>query len=185
MTRFTALIAALVLSACTQPNFVGDARPIVATSVTPSTFALPARFALARVVYNSVAPAGADEAALWSDIAHQAQGMGTFTPLIATGALRSARPESLFARALEQRFDYLIITTMRPETASADIVVYHVGSGGVMATTQVVPNRAGQRGFSGGAIRNPARLQRVTLRIAQDAQPRVAELLNGIAARQR
>lgn len=62
--------------------------------------------------------------------------------------------------------------------------LYHVGSGGVMATTQAVSEFGRQRGFWGGNIRNPRRLERATLRITRAALPAVEEILRGLEARQ-
>lgn len=176
----------VLLSACSSPSFVGDAPPVPVTSTTPERFELPARFAVARIVYGSPQAAGATEAALWTDLAHRAARLGTFAPLV-TGDGGYARGDrgSLVETARAQRYRYLIELRMDPATGSADIVLVHVGSGGVMATAQAVSPSGGQRGFWGGQIGSPARLERVTLNIAQAAVPVVEDMLRGAAERQR
>ncbi|PYE85776.1 hypothetical protein [Pseudoroseicyclus aestuarii] len=180
------LIACLAacLGGCSAPNFVGDAAPISQVEETPDRFELPARFALARSVYGHAIPAGADEAALWTDLAERASSLGSFTPLVSSG-MPSARggTAALIETARQQRYAYLILLRMQPETGSADIVLYHTASGGVMATAQAVSPAGGRRGFWGGPIRNPAQLERVTADIAQAALPVVEEMLRGIARR--
>jgi hypothetical protein len=74
---------------------------------------------------------------------------------------------------------------MYPATGSADVALLHIGSGGVMATARAVSPNGGRRGFWGGQIRNPARLERATLKIAQTIAPVVEEMLRGAATRQR
>ncbi len=178
---FTAL-----LGACNNPSFVGDAPPVPVTSRTPEHFELPARFALARVVYGTTQTASAEEAALWTDLADRAKSLGSFAPLIGGVPLRVyGRGSNMIETARAQRFNYLILVQMHPSTGSADVVLYDVGSGGVMVTMQAVSPDGGQRGFWGGHIRNPARLERATLRIAQAAVPAVEEVLRGVAKRQR
>lgn len=177
---------AALLSACTSPNFVGDAPRIPVTTQTPEHFELPARFAFARVVYGATQAAGTEETALWIDLADRAEGFGSFAPLVAGAPLRvRSNSANLIETAREQRYNYLILVRMYPSTGSADVVLYHVGSGGVMATVQAVSRLGGMRGFWGGQIRNPSRLERSTLAIAQAAIPSVEEILRGAALRRR
>jgi hypothetical protein len=178
---FTALIGA-----CSSPNFVGDAPPVPVTSRTPEHFELPARFAFARVVYGTTQTAGAEEAALWTDLADRSKALGSFAPLIGGVPLQVyGKYANLIETARAQRFNYLILVKMNPSTGSADIVLYDVGSGGVMVTMQAISPDGGQRGFWGGRIRKPARLERATLKIAKAAVPAVEEVLRGVAKRQR
>lgn len=74
---------------------------------------------------------------------------------------------------------------MHPSAGSADIALYHVGSGGLMATAQAVSPAGGRRGFWGERIRNPRKFQRTTLKIAQATAPVVEEMLRGVVERQR
>ena len=74
---------------------------------------------------------------------------------------------------------------MRPPTGSANVWLYDVASGGLMATAQAVFPTGGANGFWGGRITNPSRLDRVTLRIAEATAPKVEELLRGVAERRR
>ena len=60
-----------LLGACSTPHFVGDAPPVPVTSQTPDHFELPARFAVARVVYGRTQAAGVEEEALWKDLAER------------------------------------------------------------------------------------------------------------------
>lgn len=177
---------AALLSACTVPSFVGDARPVPETSVTPDHFDLPARFAVARVVYGRVQAAGTEEAELWTEMANRAEGLGSFAPFINGSSLylHNGR-KTLIETARTQRYNYLLVVQMYPSSGSAEIVLYHVGSGGVMATAQAVSPAGGQNGFWGNEIRNPARLERATLRIARATMPTVEEMLRGVALRQR
>ncbi len=174
------------LAACSAPSFVGDARPVPVISSTPNDFELPARFALARVVYGRTQAAGAKEVEIWTDLANRAESLGSFAPLVIGDAnYRYSNRNSLVKTAREQRYNYLLLVRMYPETGSADIALVHVGSGGVMATAQAVSPSGGQRGFWGGRIRNPTRLERATLKIAQATAPVVEEMLLGAATRQR
>lgn len=186
MRLFTIALLFAVLGACSEPAFIGDAPPIRVTSKTPSHFELPARFAVARIVYGRVQPAGAKEATLWKDLANRSSSIGTFAPLINADARhRYANKKQLIQTARDQRYNYVLLLHMFPETGSVDIVLVHVGSGGVMATAQAVSPAGGQRGFWGGQIRNPARLERVTQRIAKAAEPATEKMLRGVALRQR
>jgi len=179
------LCFAALVGACDIPNFVSDAPPVAVTSRAPEHFALPARFALARVVYGETQPASAEEAALWTDLADRAKGLGSFAPLISGTPLQVyGKYANLIETARAQRFNYLILVQMHPSTGSADVVLYDVGSGGVMVTTQAISPVGGKRGFWGGEIRKPARLERATLQIAQVAIPAVEEVLRGVAERQ-
>lgn len=139
---------AALLSACSTSSFVGDAPPVRMTDQTPGHFELPARFALARTVYGAAQPAGAEETALWADLVKRADSLGSFTPLVSGASLQAgSRQDNLIAIARRQRYKYLMLVRMHPETGSADVVLYHVGSGGVMATAQAVSPGGGQRGF--------------------------------------
>lgn len=174
------------LGACSAPSFVGDARPVPVTSSTPDHFELPARFAMARVVYGRTHAAGAQETELWTELANRAESLGTFAPLVVGDTnYRYSNQNSLVKTAREQRYNYLLLVRMYPATGSADVALVHVGSGGVMATAQAVSPNGGQRGFWGGQIRNPARLERTTLKIAQVTAPVVEEMLRGATTRQR
>lgn len=177
---------AALLSACSMANFVGDAPPVPVTSQTPDKFELPARFAVARSVYGLTQAASAKEMVLWSDLADRAASLGSFTPLVSGLPLNMRGGENqLLKAARQQRYDYLLLIQMYPTTGSADVVLYHVGSGGVMATMQAVSPSGGQRGFWGEQITNPARLDRVTFAIAEVTVPAVEEVLKGAALRQR
>lgn len=176
----------IFLGACSAPSFVGDAPSVPVTSSTPDHFELPARFALARVVYGRTQAAGAEEAELWTDLASRSEKLGSFTPLVAGDAnYRYSNMNTLVKAAREQRYKYLLLVRMFPATGSADVALLHTGSGGVMATAQAVSPNGAQRGFWGGQIRNPARLERATLKIAQAAVPVVEEMLRGVSKRQR
>lgn len=180
-------IAAIValLGACSAPHFVGDAPPVPVTSRAPDHFDLPARFAVARVVYRRVQAAGAEEEALWKDLAERSSGLGSFAPLITSDAVGWYDTEaSLVEAARQQRYNYLLVVRMYPATGSADVALMDVGSGGVMATAQAVAPSGGQHGFWGGEINNPARLERATLRIAKATIPTVEEILRGAVDRQ-
>lgn len=184
MKRMMIFFFALLLSACDAPNFVADAPKVPVTTKTPEHFVLPARFALVRTVYGKIEAAGTEEQAIWTDLASRAENLGTFTPLIAPPAYRW-RSGKLFNTAREQRYNYLLLMRMNPANGSADVSLIDVGSGGVMATTQAVSPKGGQRGFWGGEISNPKRLERVTLNIAKATAPAVEDLLRGVAQRQR
>jgi len=186
MKLFVAACFLIILGACSSPSFTGDARPVPVTSSPPDHFELPARFALARVVYGRMQASGAQEAELWTDLAKRAENLGSFAPLVVGGAnYRYTNRNRLVETAREQRYDYLLLVRMYPATGSADLALLHTGSGGVMATAQAVSPNGGLRGFWGGQIRNPARLERATLKIAQTAAPVVEEMLRGAAIRQR
>lgn len=186
MKLIITLLFTALLGACSSPTFVGDAPPVLVTSQTPDHFELPARFAFARVVYGSTQAPSAEEAEIWTDLANQAQQIGSFTPLISGERnFRYTTVTNLTEIAREQRYDYLLLIKMDPATGSADVSLIHTGSGGVMATVQTVSPDGGQRGFWGGHIRNPARLDRTTLRIAQATAPSVEEMLCGAVERQR
>lgn len=173
-----------LLCACDAPHFVADAPPIPVTKQAPDHFEFPARIALARSVYGQIAPPSAKEAALWQDLADRAQGFGSFTPL--TSLQKHWEPTATtVAQAREQRFNYLILVELDPTRGAAKIFLYDTGSGAVMATTQAVTERGGQKGFWGGRIHNPARLDRATLRIAKAAVPAIEELLREAAKRTR
>ena len=141
---------------------------------------------MARVVYGRTYAAGAQETELWTELANRAESLGTFAPLVVGDTnYRYSNRKSLVKTAREQRYNYLLLVRMYPATGSADVALVHVGSGGVMATAQAVSPNGGQRGFWGGQIRNPARLERTTLKIAQVTAPVVEEMLRGAATRQR
>ncbi len=180
-----ALLAAL-LGACSAPHFVGDVPPVPVTEHTPDRFELPARFAVARVIYGRLEAPGAREANLWNNLAARSESLGSFTPLVTYKSNgRYVTEASLIEAAREQRYRYLLMVRMNPEAGSADIALFDVGSGGVMATAQAISPEGGQRGFWGDNIRNPARLERLTMKIATAAFPSVENLLNGVAERQR
>ena len=156
-----------LLSACSAPHFVGDAPPVPVTSRTPEHFELPARFALARVVYGRIQAPGTEEEALWEDLAKRSESLGSFTPLITSDVGRwYDTEENPIKAARQQRYNYLLVVRMYPSTGSADVALLDVGSGGVMATAQAVATNGGQNGFWGRGINNPARLERATLKIA-------------------
>lgn len=185
MKHLILVCLAVLLSACASPDFVGDAPPVAVSTRTPSHFELPARFAIARMVYNQAQPAGAKEVELWDALTEQAEELGSFSPLV-TGKNDWIRdPDTLIEAARAQRYRYLLLVRMHPSTGSADILVYHVGSGGVMATAQAVSPSGGREGFWGGAIGSRRRLERETLKIAKVAIPEVEKILHGIAQRQR
>lgn len=185
MRSFLILAALSLFAACSPPNFVSDAEPIRITSQTPDHFELPARFALVRLVYNQVQPASHAEAALWSDLADRSAAVGHFSELQThRGRYWSGDLDQLLVQAREQRFNYLIINTLNLDSGSAQVAVYHVGSGGLMATTRAVSEAGGRRGFWGGRIRNPALLDRTTLRITNALLPEVEVLLRGMLDRQ-
>ncbi|MEO9648554.1 MAG: hypothetical protein ABJ360_20750 [Roseobacter sp.] len=178
-----------LLSACAVPSFVGDAAPVSVTNRTPDHFELPARFAVARVVHGRSQTAGAKEAALWADLAERVESFGSFTPLvdpILVGRKRYNRynQKNLIETARTQRYKYLLLVRMYPSTGSSDATIVHVGSGGVMATVQTISPEGGQRGFWGGRINNPRRLDRATFKIAKTTIPAVEDMLRGAAERQ-
>lgn len=186
MNRTALSLLFVLLSACSAPHFVGDAPPVPVTSQTPDHFELPARFGLARLVYGRPQAAGAKEEALWQDTAKRLESLGSFTQLI-TGQDNGwhINEKDLISAARQQRYNYLLVVRMHPDTGSADVALLDVGSGGVMATAQAVAPGGGQNGFWGGEINNPARLERATLRLAKSAIPIVENLLLGAAERQR
>jgi hypothetical protein len=175
-----------LLGACSTPHFVGDAPPVPVTSQTPDHFDLPARFAVARVVYGRTQAAGPEEEALWKDLAERSDSLGSFTPLITSdsGGWYVTKAD-LIEAARQQRYNYLFMVRMYPATGSADVALLDVGSGGAMATAQAVAPSGGQHGFWGGEINNPARLERATLKIAKATIPTVEEILIGAVKRQR
>ncbi len=174
------------LGACSAPSFVSDAQPVPFTSTTPDHFELPARFALARVVYGRTRAAGVEEAKLWADLANRTESLGSFAPLVvADSSYGYSSMKNLVETARAQGYNYLLSVRMFPGAGSADVSLLHVGSGGVMATAQAVSASGGQHGFWGGQIRNPARLERATLKIAQATAPIVEEMLRGAARRQK
>jgi hypothetical protein len=179
-----AILVAL-LGACSSPHFVGDAPAVAATTQTPTHFELPARFAVARVVYGRAQAAGAEEAALWQDLAQRSERLGSFTPLVPgeSSGWRVAEAD-LIKAARQQRYDYVLLVRMYPATGSADVALLDVGSGGTMVTARAVAPSGGQNGFWGGEINNPARLERVTLKIAKATIPTVEEVLVGVVERQ-
>jgi hypothetical protein len=175
-----------LLGACSAPHFVGDSPPVPVTSQTPGHFELPARFAVARVVYGRTQASGAEEEALWKDLAERSNGLGSFTPLVfSDNGGWFASEANLIEAARQQRYNYLLMVRLYPETGSADVALLDVGSGGVMATAQTVVPSGGQHGFWGGEINNPARLERATLKIAKATIPTVEEILLGVVKRQR
>jgi hypothetical protein len=186
MRRFAVALLALLLGACSPPHFVGDAPEVPVTTQTPVHFELPARFAVARVVYGRTQAAGTEETALWNDLAKRSEKLGSFTPLVASesSGWRSTEAD-LIKAARQQRYNYLLLVRMYPATGSADVAVLDVGSGGTMVTARAVAPSGGQNGFWGGEINNPARLERVTLKIAKAAIPTVEEVLLGVVERQR
>jgi hypothetical protein len=185
MKQFAIALSLAVLSACAEPSFVVDAEPVRATSTAPDHFELPARFAVARTVYGRTQAAGSAEAAIWEEMANRAARLGEFTPLVTpeTG-FRYSPKNTLVDSAREQRYNYLLLVRMHPARGAADIVLFDTGSGAVMATAQAISPDGGRRGFWGGDIRKPARLERATLKIAEAAVPVVEELLKCVAKRQ-
>lgn len=186
MKTLVLAISVALLGACSAPHFVGDAPPVLVTLRTPDRFELPARFAVARVVYGETRAAGAEEQVLWKDLAERSASLGSFSPLIIGDhdgwRINEAK---LIEAARRQRYKYLLVVWMDPATGSADVVLLDAGSGGKMATAQAVTPSGGRRGFWGGQIHNPARLERATLQIAKATVPEVEELLRGIVERQR
>ena len=185
MKRYTIALGLIILSACSTPSFVSDAQPVLTTSTAPDYFELPARFAVARTVYGSPQAASSVEAAIWEDLANRSEGLGSFRPLVTKETyFKYSTKDSLVKNAREQRYNYLLLVRMYPALGTADIVLFDTGSGAVMVTAQATSPDGGQRGFWGGQIRNPARLERATLKIAEAAAPVVEELLRGVAKRQ-
>lgn len=183
MKPIIAIFLAGLLCACSNPHFVADTPPVPATTVTPDHFELPARFAMARVVYGRVQPPSGKEETMWTDVVSRAEGIGSFTPLVLNGNQWS-KTDTLIKTARLQRYNYLLHVEMDPSSGSADITLFHVGSGGIMATAQAVSEAGGRSGFWGGRINNPARLKRQTDRIAEAAVPVIEEMLQGVVARQ-
>lgn len=185
MRLFAIVSFVALLGACASPHFVGDAPAVPVTTQTPIHFELPARFAVARVVYNRTRAAGAEEAALWKDLAKRSERLGSFTPLVSTDSSGWRFTETdLVKAARQQRYNYLLLVRMNPSTGSADVTLLDVGSGGTMVTAQAVAPSGGQHGFWGGEINNPARLERATLKIAKATIPTVEEVLRGVVERQ-
>lgn len=177
---------AALLCACSEPSFVIDAPPVPAVTQTPDYFELPARFALARSVYGAYQPSSTDETALWSDLADKYDHIGEFFPLVLSGNRTLNLPENaLLDAARAQRFNYLILVRMNPATGTADILLFHVGSGGLMATARAADPSGGRKGFWGGRINNPKRLEQSTLRISHASVPTVETMLRGVESRQR
>ncbi|MEM6311501.1 MAG: hypothetical protein AAF754_15780 [Pseudomonadota bacterium] len=186
MKRLILFCLIALISGCDPVLFVGDSPRIQKTNQTPDYFELPARFAYAQLVYGASQSASAREAELWSELAGQAERIGTFNRLLATPRYHREGPKALLLdAALDQRFNYLLLLTMHPSTGSADIEFFHVASGGVMATATARSPQGGRNGFWGGRIRNPKRLERQTFRIAEAAMPVVVDMLNGVKERAR
>lgn len=186
MKLFAIAALAALLGACAPPHFVGDAPPVPVTSQTPDHFRLPARFAVARVVYGREQAPGVKEQALWNDLAERSASMGSFTPFVTSDTnWRYVTATSLIDVARQQRYNYLLMVRMYPATGSADVDLIDVGSGGVMATAQALAPGGGRNGFWGGEINNPARLERATLNIAKATIPTVEEILRSAVNRQR
>lgn len=186
MKRMLLIWMLAVLSACAAPTFVADAPVVPATGKTPDYFELPARFAVLRMVYGSPQQAGAKEAEIWQDLAEKYQAIGHFSPLVqASNQLRRTETDSLIETARKQRYNYLFVVSMHPGEGTADITLYHVGSGGLMATATAADPNGGRNGFWGGYINNPKRLERRTLSIARATVPQMEAMLKGIAKRQR
>lgn len=185
MKQYAIALSLAVLSACSTPSFVVDAEPVPVTSTAPDHFELPARFAVARTVYGRTQATGSAEAAIWEALTNRTASLGDFSPLVIqeTGFGYSQK-NTLVDNAREQRYNYLLLVRMDPALGTADIVLFDTGSGAVMATAQAISPDGGRRGFWGGRIRNPNRLERATLRIAEAAVPVVDELLEGVARRQ-
>lgn len=182
MKQFAIFLSLAILSACSAPNFVTDAPVVPTTSTAPDYFELPARFAVARTVYGRPHASGSEEAAIWEQLANRSKDLGSFTPLVTQKT--HFRESALVAHARQQRYNYLLLVRMDPALGAADIVLFDTASGAVMATAQAVSPNGGQRGFWGGRIRNPARLERATLKIAEAAVPVVDQLLRGVVKRQ-
>ena len=180
------VVLLVVVSACSlPPNFISDASPVPVVAQTPDHFELSARFAFVRSVYGRAQPAGGAEAELWEELIEDYSRLGTFSPFVGEYPIFYIHDRTkMLETARAQRFNYLIVTDMNPTTGAADVRLFHVGSGGLMATTRAVSEFGGQRGFWGGKIRNLRRLERATLRIARAAVPSVEKLLDGIEARQ-
>ena len=175
-----------VLGACSAPTFIGDSDPVPIVAQTPDYFELPARFASVRTVYGRIQPAGGAEAELWADLVERSESLGFFAPLVSEQtSIYGRNHKAVLDAARNQRFNYVVLTEMNPTTGAADIKVYHVGSGGLMATAQAVSETGGRNGFWGGRVRNPRRLERTTLEIARAAVPVTDELLRGMLVRQR
>jgi hypothetical protein len=182
MKRYAVALGLVILGACSTQSFVTDAQPVLTTSTAPDYFELPARFAVARIVYGRPQAASSAEATIWEELANRYEGLGSFTPLVTKATHASSK--ALVKSALEQRYNYLLLVRMHPSLGTADIVLFDTGSGAVMATAQAVSPDGGQRGFWGGPIQNPARLERTTLKIAEAAAQVVDELLRGVIKRQ-
>ena len=181
-----AILTLSILGACSPPMFIGDAEPVPVVAQAPDHFVLPARFATVRTVYGGIQPASGKEAELWEGLIERSESLGFFAPLVSEQTSVFPRDhQAMLEVARNQRFNYLLLTEMDPATGAADIKVYHVGSGGLMATAQAVSESGGRNGFWGGPINNPGRLERTTLEIARAAVPVTDELLRGMLVRQR
>lgn len=180
------VLAASLLSACADATFVTDAAPVEVSAETPDHFELPGRFALVRTVYGRETGASQSELDMWAEIAERHRAMGHFSPLVSGNTFnRLAGRQSLIETAREQRFTYLLLMAISPGAGTSNISLYHVGSGGVMATARAsVPGQA-RRGFWGGRIRNPQRLARVAEKIVLGSSATVENMLLGVAMRQK
>lgn len=180
------LVAAVIvlLGACSAPMFVTDAEVVKITTKTPGHFELPARFALVRTVYGYQHAATSEEQELWADVADRFAALGQFSPLIVGSPVRRfGAGRQLIEAARVQRYNYLLLVAIDPATGTADVSLFHVGSGGVMATARATVPEGGRIGFWGGRINNPNRLARVSERIARASISTVEELLRGVVER--
>lgn len=202
MRIFTFLALFTALSACepvyydTSATAFLAARPDAQIDPEIAAFAsaqpqpqlqFPARITVARMVYGDLTLPTAAETQSWQSLASRARSFGTISPMRHLHGMQSGRYPStadLRRSAAAQGQDYLIVVEFDTASGIALASFYDVRNGYLYASATASSPHGGQRGFWGGEISNPARLDRAVLALSTAILPEIEAMLNGLGARQ-
>jgi hypothetical protein len=171
-------------------SFAGEDREdFTALAQVEPHLTFPARIGIARVMFGQLTLSPASEAVIWQGLAQRSQGFGEFVPLspLISGLIGAETYqfdlEQARAMGARQHLDYILMIDVSGAGGVAQAAFVDVRNGYPYATAEVAVAGAEQRGFWGGNVRNPARRDRMALRLSEALLPEIEAMLTGLAAR--
>lgn len=200
MIRPLFLASTLALSACST-SFqttsgarylsVGeiDSASVAAAAAHEPRLEFPARIGVIRLVYGRLTTIPSEERALFTEALDGRDNWGEFVMLGPLEAQLNRIP-AMGARPLEYRrlgasrhLDYILFLAYDPTRNSAEALFMDVRSGYPYASIEADVPGSGATNFWGNRLRNPARIDRESLRLARALAPELSGMFAGFSER--
>lgn len=197
MIRISCFLAAFCLTACDPQIMTSSGRAflagagindpkIAAAARYEPDLRLPARIGLVRLVYGQITTMPeAERTLLAKDLP---KGLGTIVPLGPLEAqlqdvpYRTPRIDALRLLGAARHLDMILVIDHDPGENTSEALLIDVANGYPYASIEARAEGSGRRGFWGGRINNPARLDRATLRLAGALKPNLDKAASRLLA---